>query len=210
MDKTFKYIIGLIICIIMGIVIGIYIGNIYSKNHVKEKIIYEKGDEIRDSIPYPYPVIVESPIDTESIIKQCIKDSIFYELFPEKIKEVTVYIPEKEDTSAIMKDWATKRVYSNTLFDSDTLGTLNLNTTIQYNRIFKYEYSFNPNIKTIIQEDKKPTFMQPLIGIGATTMPSFVLMGGVLFKEKIGANFLYQYDFKTNKSYYGGSIIYSF
>lgn len=203
--KTIGYI---IIIAAIGFVIGYFSGK--GKTEVKPKIEYVKGDTIHDSIYIPKPIKVIEPIDTASIIEACIKDSIYFDLFPTKIIEKPIYVPEKEDTSAILKDWATTRLYSEVLFNSDTLGKFTFNAQVKYNRLQSYSYDFNPIYKNTTIEKVKVPFLTPFVGGGVSSMPSIIIQGGFFIKQKYGITGIYQYDFNLKKNYIGGVLLYSF
>lgn len=170
MDTKWKIaFIALVALILLGL--AFYAGRATTKTKVITKIEYIKGDTIHDTITdiKPYKVIV--PADTAGIIQTCVEDGIYAELFPTKV--VTEYIEvTKEDTTAIMKDWATVRAYDEVLFDSDTLGVCEVNTEVQYNRIKNMNYTFTPVIKKETDTEIKVRRFTPFIGAGISTFPS--------------------------------------
>lgn len=178
---------------IIGVLLGctiIFIGGIYvgkKTTPVKEiiKTVYVKGETIHDTITKPYPVEIIKPVDTANIIKQCVADGIFYELFPEKHVTDTIYM-SKLDTTIIMADWATKREYRQQLFDIDTVGKLNIVTYTQYNRLGDIQYTFTPIYKqettTVILERK----LTPYVGLGLTTLPSYNAEVGLFYHKSWG------------------------
>ena len=208
------FIISILICGALGFCIGrrtIDIGT------PKTEVKYVKGEKITDSIPYPQPVEVIKPIDTANIIKQCVKNGIYYELFPEKV--VTEYIEiTKEDTAAIIKDWATKRMYSETLFDIDTVGKCVVNASVQYNRISLLSYDYVPIEKQISITTNKVRFFSPYIGIGVLVDNDFndylnyipTASFGFFIKEKYGVNFQYGKSFKNKNNFFDVSLLYKF
>ena len=113
--KLFEFI-TYIILVLALVFIGFYFGRSTVPVKTETKTVYIKGDTIRDVIYEPKPYKVNIPIDTISIIKQCIKDGIYQELWPEKTVTEVIEIT-KEDTTKIMVDWATKRIYDETIFD---------------------------------------------------------------------------------------------
>lgn len=211
-------IIAYIIAIIGILFLGFYIG----RTTVKEKepitiIKYEKGEEIHDSIPYPEPYEVIKPIDTANIIKDCVKNGIYYELFPEKT--VVEYIEiTKEDTTRIIEDWATKRLYKETLFDIDTLGTCTIDATVQYNRLSLLEYSYIPITKSVETTLYNVKLFSPFIGGGVIGFPykggfdlGFSIDGGFFIKEKFGMKLQYGHVFDVEKhDIISASILYKF
>ena len=104
--------------VIIGIfILGFYLGRkTIDKPETKIEIQYLPGEVIRDTHYVDKPVISYKPVDTLGIIQQCIKDGIYSELWP--TKTVTEYVEvSKADTTAIMNDWATKRCYTEELFN---------------------------------------------------------------------------------------------
>jgi len=215
-NKQFIIVISIIIALIFGVA-GFFIGRSTINTEPKVIVKYIKGETIRDSIPYPLPYYIEKPADTLSIIKQCVKDSIYSELFPEKI--ITEYIEiTKEDTTAIMMDWATKRMYSDTLFNNDTTGTCIVDATVQYNRMSLLSYQFTPIQKTVTITNYKTKMFSPYIGAGIlidndfkdykNIMPTANI--GFFIKERYGLNLQYAKSFKTKNNFYGVSLLYKF
>jgi hypothetical protein len=207
-----------IVAIIGILLLGFYLGRTTIKNNIPETIVkYTKGEKITDSIPYPVPVNTIRPIDTANIIMQCVKNGIYYELFPEKT--ITEYIEiTKEDTSKILEDWATKRIYSEKLFDSDTIGSCIVNATVQYNRLSLLEYTYTPVIKQTIINSNKIKLFSPFIGGGFVLIPTknYINMGlnidgGFFIKEKYGVKLQYGHMFDIERNnIFGASFIYKF
>ena len=213
-----KTLIVFVISILLFGALGFYLGRKTIDNGTpKTEVTYIKGERITDSIPYPDPYYVSKPIDTANIIKQCVKDGIYTELFPEKT--ITEYIEiTKDDTTAIMLDWATKRLYSETLFDIDTVGKCVVGATVQYNRLSLLSYDYTPIEKTVMITTNKVRLFSPYIGVGVfvdndfkdyfNIMPS--ASAGFFIKEKYGMNFQYAKSLKTQNNFYGASLLYKF
>ena len=182
----------LICCAIVAVVligIGFFIGRKTVKIPAPETVTeYITLPPVHDSIPYPKPVYVQKPIDTAKIIQQCIADGIYQELWPEKIVEI-----DKNDTTAIMADWATKRRYAETIFDVDTLGKCEINAEVQYNRLKMVGYTFTPVEKVVTNTIYQQNF---LLGIS----------GGAYFKDRYGVNVQYQHSVYDETSYLGGGF----
>ena len=217
MNTNIWKIVAYTLIVIGFILFGFYIGR--SSVEVKPPttiIKYIKGDTIQDSIPYPEPYEVYKPIDTANIIKQCVKDGIYYELFPEKT--VVEYIePTKEDTMKILADWATKRLYSETLFDIDTVGKCVVNAEVQYNRMMLIGYSYIPVTKVVTIEKNNVHRFSPFIGCGMIigqkgtdimAYPNFE--GGMFINETYGVKAQIGRDFINNWNIYGLSFLYKF
>lgn len=162
---------------------------------------------IHDSIPKPVPYYVEAPIDTAKIIEQCVKDGLFQELWPDKPVD-----PVNADTTAIMIDWATKRKYSETIFDVDTLGKCVVDAEVQYNRLKMVGYEFTPVQKVTTNTIYKENLFSPFVGVnGACALDgsrNFLLgiNGGAYFKDKYGVSVQYQHSVYDKTSYLGGGF----
>jgi hypothetical protein len=203
------------------IIIVIFSGGFFTGRRTIEtkKIIkteYIKGDTIKDTIFSPIPVQVEKPIDTMNIIKKCIEDGIYQELWPNKV--VTEYIKvTAEDTVKIVNDWATKRNYNELLFNSDTLGTCSVNIELQYNRLKFVNYNFEPITKKITDEKIKVKMFSPFVGLGYITNPwdefddpLLNLTLGAFVKEKYGLQINLMHMLESKKDYVGCTFLYKF
>ena len=178
---------------------GLYIGKKHSTVIEKTITEYLPGEPIYDSIPYPVPYYVTEPVDTANLIAQCVKDGIYQELFPEKV----IYLTDttqftKQDSTKIMIDWASKREYTETLFDIDTVGKCTIDATVQYNRIANLNYTFNPVYKqqTVYIESKREVL--PFVGAGITTFPSANAEAGLFFNQSFGVAIQGNYYFNPN------------
>lgn len=203
-----------LIIILLGA--GFLIGRKTMKVKEITKIEYIKGDTIRETIIKPIPEFVQSPIDTVDIIKQCIKDGLYKELWPERV--ITEYVEiTKEDTTKILKDWATKRIYDKTLFQNDSIGTFKVKTEIQYNRLQLMDYKFEPTIKTITNTEFIVKKFSPFVGVGYLTNPwdeirnpIITVNGGFFIKERYGIQAQYMRTLKTKNDFIGGSVMIKF
>ena len=177
---------------------------------------YIEGEKITDTLYYPKPYKVVVPVDTLGIIQQCIKEGIYQELWPDKI--ITEYVEvNKTDTTAIMKDWATKRFYTETLFNNTDYGTCTFDAEVQYNRLKMIDYTYSPIVQTVTETKYIIKSFSPFIGISYLVNPwdeirnSMVqLNGGFYIKEKYGIQAIYQRSFKLNNDYVGAGFIYKF
>ena len=195
---------------------GFYFGRTTMK--IKKEIVteYIKGDTIRDTMYLPKPYKVIAPIDTLDIIKKCIEDGIYFELWP--TKTITEYIEiTKEDTTKIMADWATKRLYNENVFNCDTIGSCNIEAEVQYNRLRLLGYTFEPVTKQVTETTYKVNFFSPFVGVGWSTNPwdnvrnpMINLTGGFYIKEKYGIMINYQHAMQSKNDYVGGTILYKF
>lgn len=215
-EKQWKYLFQAIVIFGIGL-LCFYLGRKTIKEPAPKVITeYIKGETIHDSITVPVPYKVVEPIDTLGIIQQCVKDGIYAEMFPTKV--ITEYIEvDKSDTTTIMKDWATRRYYSEVLFDSDTLGTCKFDSEVQYNRLKVMSYEFTPVTKTITKTEYKVKVFSPFIKAGALINPWDEKMNpmgdvgvGFFIKEKYGFDLEYQHAFSSKDDYIGASIFYKF
>jgi hypothetical protein len=200
---------------ILLLALGFFIGRKTIKMPSPTVIIkYEKGEPIHDTLYKVKPYKVTEPADTLDIIRYCVNSGKYKELWPKE--EVPVYIT-KEDTTKIMRDWATKREYKETLFDSDTLGTCTIDAEVQYNRINSLEYTFTPIYKTVtntVYEIKKYSGFvgagySRTIGNGADDN-KIDIDAGFFYKDKYGAMIKYERSINMKQDYIGGSILYKF
>lgn len=203
--------------IILGLFgVGFYLGRKTIKTDTKIVTEYIKGDTIRDTLYYPQPIKIIEPIDTLNIIKQCIKDGIYSELWPEKV--ITEYIEvTKQDTTKIMNDWATKRLYSETLFQNDSIGSCVVDAEVQYNRMKLIGYNYTPITKQVTETIYKTKLFSPFVGGGylinpweEKRNPIMTLNGGVFIKEKYGLQIQYMRTLNSKNDYIGGNVLIKF
>jgi hypothetical protein len=129
------------------------------------------------------------------------------ELFPEK--KDTVFIT-KADTAAVLKDWATERLYSETLFDSDTLGKFSFDAAVKYNRLASFDYTFVPVQKQTETTIKTTRMFLPYLGAGMSLNGSIMAQGGMFFHQDAGFALQYQYDPKLKQNSVGGMFLWMF
>jgi hypothetical protein len=204
----------LIIIALLGV--GFYFGRTTVKVKTKIEVEYIKGDTIKDTLYFPKPYKIIQPIDTLSVIQQCIKDGIYQELWPEKT--ITKYIEiTKEDTTKIMNDWASKRFYDEVLFNNDTIGMCRVKGEVQYNRLQLLGYEYEPITKNINETQYKVKLVSPFVGGGLMTNPwdkqrnpMINLTGGIFIKEKIGLQVNFTHGLSSKEDYIGGNILYKF
>ena len=189
---------------------GFYIGRKKDPDVVvKRDTTYVQLPPIHDSIPKPVPYAVVEPIDTANVIMDAIREGLYDELFPEKIKTDTIYIT-KADTNAVIKDWATERKYSETLFDDKKVGKFTFDATVRYNRLANFDYTFNPiHVQTETTSKTTRKFL-PYLGLGFDTGLGVLGQGGVFFHQDAGFAVQYRYDTKLKQSTYGGLFLYMF
>ena len=171
--------------------------------------VYIKGDTVKILVSTPEPVYVSRPADTADIIMAAVKKGKFSELFPKIKEDSLVYVPTSEDTLAIIRDWATVRVYEKTVLDNDTLGFAKVTATVQYNRIDSLGAVVVPVIKKVPYEIP-PKKISPFVATGVSTQPSFIMEGGLIFDGKWGGALMYQRDLMQKKNAYGLMVVRKF
>lgn len=201
------------------IIIGVFFGAgfLTGRKTVKipkpETVVkYVESEPIHDSIPVPVPQIIVKPIDTADIIRQCIADGVYSELWPQKTEYIEV---TKEDTTAIMADWASKKLYKEELFNNDTIGKCTVDAEVQYNRLRLLSYEYIPITKTTENVVYKGKKYAPFVGAGVVAglgVPDIMyeVDGGMFFNDKYGVQVKYQYGSERKANYLGGSFIYKF
>ena len=210
-EKQWKWMFNILVILVL-LTCGFFIGRCTVETKTIVNTEYIQGETKTDTIYQPKPYKVVEPIDTLSVIKQCIKDGIYKELWPEKV--VTEYVEVSQaDTTAIMKDWATKRYYSETLFSNESEGNCSVNAEIQYNRLKLVGYNFTPITKTVTETKYVTKKFEPFVSLSYLTNPwsdvknpSIQLGGGAYFKEKYGLQVLYQRGFKLKDDYVGFGV----
>lgn len=179
-----------------------------------EKVEYVKGDVIHDTIYMPKPYKVSTPPDTLNLIKACIEAGIHKELWP---KEVVKEYVTKEDSTAIIKDWASERRYSETLFNNEEQGRFAFDATVKYNKLASFDYTFTPANKVVTRTVYEKKDFAPFVGLGTLINPwdetpdmLAQITGGVFIHDKYGIQLQYQRGYKSNNDYVGGAILFKF
>lgn len=194
----------------LAIALGIFIaGRQTVKPKTETATEYLPGEPIEIEIPVPVPVEVIKPIDSANVILDCIKSGKFADLFPERVRDSIVYVT-KEDTAAVLIDWATERIYEQKVFDIDTVGTATIKAKSQYNRITWLSSTFVPVVKHTTVTDVIRRKYAPFAGAGITTMPEIVINGGMYFDDKYGISLLYEYNWQVEKHAVGLMGTYKF
>lgn len=224
MDKDNKKDIWWKVLIIVIIILLLFFGGFWTgRKTMKLKTVtvieYVELPPIHDTIYKPKPKYIEVPADTASIIQDCIEKGLYTELFPWKHDTVFTH----QDTTLILSDWSTKRIYKETLFDIDTIGKCDISATVQYNRINSMDYTYTPIQKqtttTIIKERQFEPFIGGGITIGINNINQNInnvsagaaLQGGFYIKQHYGISLQYQYMFNTNNNnQITGQFLYKF
>ena len=193
MEKKTQNLIIAIVALVLMFLLGIYVGKKTTPIKTVTKVEYVEAEPIHDSIDKPVPFYIKTPVDTANLIAQCVKDGIFYELFPEKTILDTIYM-DKTDSTKLMADWASERLYEQILFDVDTLGRMKINTSVQYNRLGTIYYDFTPVVKTVTNNVYIERKFLPFVGVGLSTFPSYNAEVGLFINRSWG--------FSVNGNYY--------
>ena len=190
--------------------LGFYIG----KKREPEVIIktetkYVELPPIHDSIPKPVPVYVKQPADSLNILLALIEEGKYEEYFPERVRDSLIYVT-KEDTAAVIRDWAAERVYKETLFDTDTLGRFAFDAKVQYNRLQNFDYTFTPVQKQTETTIRTVRTFLPYVGAGLDLSGSVMAQGGMFVKQNAGLAIQYRYDTKLKEHTAGALFLYMF
>ena len=188
--------------------LGFYIGRSRDPEVItKTEVKYVELPPIHDSIPKPVPYKVIEPVDSMNIIMEAKMSGLLAELFP--VEKDTVFVT-KEDTAAVVKDWATERLYRETLFDLDTLGKFTFNAAVQYNRLASFDYTFVPIQKETETTIKTTRRYLPYLGAGMALNGSIMAQGGMFFHQDAGFGIQYQYDPKLKENTVGAMFLWMF
>ena len=103
---------------------------------------------------------------------------------------------------AVYVDYIKIRKDHVSIFDIDTLGTLTVDASIQFNRSHGYGYDFKPRIKTISNNFKpKPITFTPFVSSSYSTT-DYLGVGGGFFYHNLGFEYQYQIDLRHNNISY--------
>lgn len=162
-------------------------GRYTKKQSVVSKFV--KGRTVTDSVMVPAPFEIH---DTITLAEA------YNKIFPDKSTSDTLrfesVVMTKQDTTKVLSDWQLKREYKLNIFSNDTLGTLTVNSTVQYNRMQHIDYSYTPIIKEIITKEPKIT---PFVGGGVSNV-GYNLTLGAFYKSQ-GVQLGYLQDIKNSK-----------
>lgn len=194
------------------VILGLFAGGFFLGRRTikpgKPDIVYVPGDSVSVEVPYPVPVYVSKPVDTLNVLLAIIKSGKYYELFPEKVRDSIVYVTP-QDTSDVIRDWASERFYEEKVFDIDTVGSATVRAKTQYNRITFLGTTFKPVTK-VVTEYKPVNKYSPFVGVGLTTMPTVAGQAGMFFEDKYGFSGLYQYDWQNKNHIFGAMFLLKF
>ncbi len=106
---------------------------------------------------------------------------------------------------ATVEDWNARRVYADTLINSDTLGRATYRATVQYNKLIGFDFQYEPRQKTVTTVVSAPVRLQPYAIGNITTQWSSVGLG--LKYGKIGVHVIGGYDYKTENPSIGAGLL---
>ena len=189
--------------------LGFYVGKQRDPEVITKYITkYTTLPPVHDTVDKPVPYLVTRPVDTANVILECIKNGLYAELFPDAKKD-TIYVTQ-EDTSMVLKDWATERLYKETLFDNDSLGTFIVDAAVRYNRLSSIGYNYTPIQKQEYTEVKTIRRFLPYVGGGLTTNNVYMVQGGMFIHQDAGFALQYQYDANNKQNSVGAMFLYMF
>ena len=143
------------VIIIIAILAGFFAGLTLNRPQYKETIRYVQGETIRDTIVVPQPYRVEIPKIVHLPMRP---DTVFL--------DNEIVIVERVDTAQIIRDFVAINHYNFNVFDIDTVGTLNVRQSIQYNRLRAFEYDFTPVFREITLTRQPRWAVTAGIGVG--------------------------------------------
>ena len=179
-----KIILSLLFVVVISGIVGFFIGR---SNEIETTTKWIKGETIHDTVPR------EKLVTKYVIVPELLS-------YVEKKKDTTIITtkPINKDSaiSETVKDWNLERVYKDYLFESDTLGTLEYNINVQYNRIKSFSYNYDPVYKEVTKEHKR-TFI-PYVSASYSTF-NIVGIGLGTYYHNLGVGAEYQYNYDLQK-----------
>lgn len=214
--KDFKNIIFAIVLLALVFGAGFWVGWLSNKQEVPDQTVIQWNDgdtisgkttpdEVKTTETTPGNVVLpndifkampaNTPIDLGGYLSYCPKDYDYK-------KEQTVQQSPGNDSLHIYRaaytDYIKIREDHVSIFDIDTLGTLTVDATIQFNRSSGYGYDFKPRIKTINNNLKpKPITFIPFVSSSYSTA-DYLGVGGGFFYHNLGFEYQYQIDLRQN------------
>ena len=143
-----------------------------------ESIKYVKDETIHDSIEVPEPYEVKV---TANPVLPTKPDTV-------RLQGGKEYITLKVDTAKIIAEYSAENLYNFNAFDNDTIGTMRIKQTLQYNKMKKFSYDFTPVRKEVIVEKKR--VLVPFVEASFNSI-SGIGLGGGLYVKDVGASVKY-------------------
>lgn len=178
MKIQYKIILILIIC-----TISFFAGRLTTKQ--KEIVKLVKGETIYRTVEVPKFITSTIPA---TIFLPTKKDTFYVDR--EKI------IVQIVDTAKIIDNYVSERKYAFNVFDDEN-GKLDIDQTIQYNELQKFNYSFTPVQKVITRE--KERVIIPFVSVSYNTF-DIAGAGGGMFYHDIGVEYKYLYNTNNRNS----------
>lgn len=214
--RNFKNIIYAIIVLALVFGSGFWVGWLSNEQEVPEQTIikWKDGDsvsgqttpdEVKTTETKPGNIVLPNDI-LKAISANTSIDSVVEFSYSHKdydyTKEQTVRHNLGNDSlniyRAVYADYIKIRKDHVSIFDIDTLGTLTVDATIQYNRSHGYGYDFKPRIKTINNNFKpKSITFTPFVSSSYSTA-HYLGVGGGFFYHNLGFEYQYQIDLRQN------------
>ena len=166
--------IGLVLIAFAG---GFFLGRGKVRTSVKTE--YIKGETVVRPVKIPYPATVYIP---SVYFLPAKSDTIYLGGEPYPIQTV--------DTAKIIEEYITQNTYEFNVFDDDN-GKLDINQTIQYNKLQSFDYSFTPVHKEITRTKEK--VFVPFVSFGYNTLQQ-ANIGGGFFYHNIGIEYNYLFN----------------
>ena len=174
--KYWKY----ALIVIVSVAVGFFAGRWNTDNVAGVKFL--KGEPIHDSIEVPTPYEVKVPANPVLPTKP---DTVILQGGKE-------YIALKVDTAKIIAEYSAENLYDFNAFDSDTIGTMRIKQTLQYNKMKKFSYDFTP-VKKVVTVERKRVLM-PFVEASYSSF-NYVGIGGGLYINNVGVSAKYVTDF---------------
>lgn len=202
-NKKFTVAEAIVLSVIAGIIIGLFIAP-------RPKV--ERTDTTYDPLP---PVVVSKDSTELRPVLDAKPDSIIYiTVYRDRPVIVDSAAPEQPQRPAIdtmasyratVEDWNARRVYADTLINSDTLGQATYRATVQYNKLIGFDFEYNPRQKTVTNTITDPVRFQPYV-VGNITTQWSSLGVGVKY-GKFGVHVIGGYDYKSENPSIGAGLL---
>jgi hypothetical protein len=150
---------------------------------LKEEVHYVRGETVISGIEFPAAGI------------ELLPDSLRYGLKFADIKiPPDIVFPDSVDLRPAAYDWNLERKYEEKLFDN-TYGKMNVQATVQYNRLQDLQTVFVPVRKEIVRYVTPAWEPYALMQYGTLGVAG---IGGGVFHGKAGCHIMYMTDFRRN------------
>lgn len=188
MKLRYKIILVLIACIA-----SFFLGRLTIKD--KEIVKYVKGETVVRPVKIPYPATVYIP---HVYFLPAKSDTIYLDGEAQFVQTV--------DTAKIIEEYITQNTYEFNVFD-DSNGKLDINQTIQYNKLQSFDYSFTPVHKNTIITKKN--LFEPFVSFGYNTLQQ-ANIGGGFFYHNIGIEYNYIFNTFDKRTAHSFGVKYKF